>query len=234
MAEENKKSVEKEVKKPVEKTEEKKQDKKSESAVQKAEKADVKTEKKTVEKKEEKAELEREYVIPLRRNAMKVPRYKRAKKAVKAIKEFLAKHMKVEDRDTRKVKVNMYLNNEVWFRGIKKPPAKIKVKAIKKDGIVYAELAEVPEKVKFDMAKHAKFHKAPEKADAPSITPAAAPSDEGKEVKTLEEKTESKEGNEATKEAAKTSAKEAAKTAKHTSKGAHKQKSMPVRKTLKK
>ena len=46
--------------------------------------------------------LEREYVIPLRVQWKKVPRYKRAAKATKAIKEFLAKHMKVKDRDINK------------------------------------------------------------------------------------------------------------------------------------
>ena len=40
-------------------------------------------------------ELEREYIVPLKRGSLKVPRYKRAKKAVKTLKEFLAKHMKV-------------------------------------------------------------------------------------------------------------------------------------------
>lgn len=101
-------------------------------------------------------ELEREYVIPLRKGSMKVPRYKRAKKAIKTLKEFLAKHMRVEDRDLRKVKVNIDLNNEVWFRGIKKPLHKIKVKAVKREGIVYAELADVPEVVKFKQARLAK------------------------------------------------------------------------------
>ncbi|MGC9309222.1 MAG: 50S ribosomal protein L31e, partial [Candidatus Nanoarchaeia archaeon] len=118
-------------------------------------KSQVKEEKK---EQEEKIILEREYVIPLRRAILKVPRYRRAKKAVKAIKEFLARHMKVEDRDIRKVKVDIYLNNEVWFRGIKKPPAKIKVKASKnQDGIVKAQLAEIPEKVRWDMQKAKKL-----------------------------------------------------------------------------
>ncbi|MEA3329361.1 MAG: 50S ribosomal protein L31e, partial [Nanoarchaeota archaeon] len=103
---------------------------------------------KKVEKKDEvKIELEREYIVPLRKGLLNVPRYRRASKAVKILKEFLAKHMKVEDRDLRKVKINIYLNNELWFKGIKKPVGKIKVKAVKKGGIVYAELAEVPEAV---------------------------------------------------------------------------------------
>src|SRR3989344_4558909 len=49
--------------------------------------------------------LEREYIIPLRRTWLKVPEYKRGKKAVKAIKLFLVRHMKVYDRDIRKIKI---------------------------------------------------------------------------------------------------------------------------------
>lgn len=109
--------------------------------------------------KEKKAEktLEREYIVPLRSEWLKVPKYKRANKAVKALKQFIAKHMKVEDRDIRKVKVNKWVNNEIWFRGIKKPLHKIKVKAIKNaEGIVKVELVDIPTKIKFLMESEAK------------------------------------------------------------------------------
>lgn len=95
----------------------------------------------------------REYVVPMRREFLKAPEYRKSKKAVKALKQFLAKHMKVVDRDIKMVKVDIYLNNEIWHRGIRKPLPKIKVIAEKKDGIVYAKLAEVPEIVKFKMAR---------------------------------------------------------------------------------
>lgn len=100
--------------------------------------------------------LEREYIIPLREEWNKVPRYKRANKAIRAIKEFLARHMKVRDRDLSKIKIDRYLNEEVWFRGIKKPPAKIKVKATKEGDIVRAELFEMPENLKFKKAREEK------------------------------------------------------------------------------
>lgn len=100
-------------------------------------------------KKEEKIELTREYVVPLRKEFAKVPRYKKANKAIKALKEFMAKHMKVEDRDIRKVKIDGYLNEQIWHRGIKKPLHKVKVKAVKKNGIVYVELLDMPEVLKF-------------------------------------------------------------------------------------
>jgi large subunit ribosomal protein L31e len=94
-------------------------------------------EKDKINKEEKKGEsegkvvIEREYIVPLRKEWLKVPRYRRAKKAVKALKEFMARHMKIYDRDLRKIKLDTYLNNELWFRGIKKPAHKIKIKAIK-------------------------------------------------------------------------------------------------------
>src|SRR3989338_2378917 len=113
------------------------------------------------EKTEAKKELEREYVIPLRRNWNKVPRYKRANKAIRTIKEFLVRHMKIRDGDLNKVKIDRYLNEFVWFRGIRKPPAKIKVKAVKDGEIVKVELSELPKKLAL---KKAKLEKREEKA----------------------------------------------------------------------
>lgn len=105
---------------------------------------------------EKKDKLEREYIIPLRRSWKRVARYKRANKAIKAIKEFLVRHMKIRDGDLKKVKLDKYLNEFVWFRGIKHPPIKIKVKAIKEGDIIRAELAEIPEKLKFKKAREEK------------------------------------------------------------------------------
>ena len=183
---------------------------------------------KKVEKKDEmKVELEREYVVPLKRDSLNVPQYRRAKKAVKTLKEFLARHMKVENRDLRKVKIDIYLNNELWFRGIKKPASKIKVRAVKKDGVVYAELAEVPESVKFTKAWAEKRDAVAGKAKVKA--PKAAP-----EVKkTEEEKVEEKEDVKAGAELDAKVEKAMVKTQKHTAKGSHLKKSMPVRKALK-
>lgn len=102
---------------------------------------------------------EREYIIPLRKEWKKVPKYRRAEKAIKAIKEFLVKHMKVYDRDLNKIKIDKYLNEEVWFRGIKKPPMKIKVKAIKQGDIVRVELVDYPENLKFKKQREEKVVK---------------------------------------------------------------------------
>ena len=136
--------------------------------------------------------LEREYVIPLRKEWQKVANYRRTGRAVKFIKQFIARHMKVPERDVSKVKLDSYLNQEVWFRGRKKPPAKIKIKAIKEGDIVKVYLAEEPEHIKFLKAKHEKIHKTSEK-------PVVAPKEEKKEA---EEKTEEKKKAESEKEQA--------------------------------
>ncbi len=88
-------------------------------------------------------ESERLYTIPLRGEAMKSPRVKRANRAVKTIQSFLQRHMK---SDT--VKVSQKLNETVWVRGIHHPPSKIKLKARKEGGIVYAMLPDETFEVK--------------------------------------------------------------------------------------
>lgn len=109
--------------------------------------------------------LEREYIIPLRNEWRKVASYRRAGKAVKAIKKFIAKHMKVLERDLSKVKLDVYLNQEIWFRGRRKPPAKIKVKAKKEGEIVKVSLAEMPKEWQFAKQKLEKRHKKAEKIE---------------------------------------------------------------------
>jgi large subunit ribosomal protein L31e len=79
--------------------------------------------------------LERTYTIPLRSDFIKVPKYYRAKRAINNIKRYITKHMKTED-----VRIGNVLNEHVWSRGIKNPPGKITVKAIKEEKYVTVEL----------------------------------------------------------------------------------------------
>ena len=84
--------------------------------------------------------LERTYNVPLRKEFLKVPKYKRAKKAVTALKQFLVKHMKSDN-----VKIGKYLNDEIWKHGIKNPPHHVKLNAVKdKEGLITAELVGAP------------------------------------------------------------------------------------------
>jgi large subunit ribosomal protein L31e len=98
----------------------------------------------TKKKSEPQIMLEREYNIPLRRKYLLVPKYKRAKKCINTIFEFLSKHMKSDQ-----IKLGNYLNLEIWKDGIKSPPHHVAVIAKKyDDGVVKVELKGAPEKVK--------------------------------------------------------------------------------------
>jgi len=80
---------------------------------------------------------EKIYTVPLRREFLKVAKYNRSKKAMKALKEFLKKHLK-ED-----VKIGRYLNEAVMKRR-KNPPGKIKIRLDGEKGKYKAELIDAP------------------------------------------------------------------------------------------
>ncbi len=97
------------------------------------------------------AAIERTYTIPLRKKWLKSVRYKRAKKAVRAIKEFLARHMKADEENIR---IKKYLNLELWKHGIRNPPSRVKVTVSKDEkGIVTAELFGAPKEEKKEEEK---------------------------------------------------------------------------------
>ena len=90
------------------------------------------------------AAIERTLTINIRREILKVPKYKRAKKAVTAVREFLQQHMKATQEN---VKIGKHLNLKIWEHGIKNPLTRITVLAKKDDkGIVTAELPNIPVK----------------------------------------------------------------------------------------
>ena len=87
-------------------------------------------------KKETTPALERTYNVPLRREYLKAPNWKRTTKAVIALREFLQRHMKSEN-----VIIGNSINLVLWKHGIKNPPHHVKVTATKDDkGVVRAEL----------------------------------------------------------------------------------------------
>ena len=80
--------------------------------------------------------IERTYNVPLRKEFQKVPRWQKSQKAVKALRQFLSKHMKSDN-----VKIGKSINEEMWKHGIKNPPHHVKVNVTKDDkGEVKAEL----------------------------------------------------------------------------------------------
>jgi len=74
------------------------------------------------------ADEQRTYIVPLRREWLKVPIYKRTRKAVRALRAFIAKHMKTEN-----VKIGKHLNLKLWSSGNRNPPHKIEVVAYRKE-----------------------------------------------------------------------------------------------------
>lgn len=132
--------------------------------------------------------MERTYIVPLRKEWLKAPKYRRAKKATTALREFIAKHMKAEV-----VRILPDLNVAVWSRGMKNPPHKIKINVIKDDkGIVVAQLFGKP----FEQPK------VEEKPTKKAVKKAAKPEEKKEEEKAeqvikekpaAEEKTPSKE-----------------------------------------
>ncbi len=176
---------------------------------------------------EQKTILEREYIIPLRKECMKVPNYKRAGRAIKAIKKFLTRHMKIYDRDLDKIKIDKYVNEEIWFRGAKKPPAKIKVKAIKYDsGEVKVELVDIPQVVKYKIDREKRKDKEVEKK-----TEQKKKTEEDKKEEKEQDKKDTKEKEAATVEQGLKEQKKQAKQQKHMNK---KQKQVRQRKELSK
>lgn len=95
---------------------------------------------------------ERIYTVPLRK-AWIVPPNKRVPKAMRIIKAFVTKHMKLESRregmdeeaeeEPRKLIISNEVNERIWRRGIEKPPRKVRIRAAKdKEGNITVFLAE--------------------------------------------------------------------------------------------
>lgn len=143
--------------------------------------------------------IERTYNIPLRKEYLKVPNWKRTKKAVSAAKQFLQRHMKSED-----VRLGKHLNEELWKHGIRNPPHHVKVTVIKDDkGVVRAELFGHQIEVKKKEEKKSKLQEVAEKAGLKTVKKEAAPKEEKKaaEKKEAEEAVAPKEKETAKKEA---------------------------------
>lgn len=82
------------------------------------------------------AKLERVYNVPLRKEWLKVPKYQRAAKAMRALRAFVLRHMKTEEAI-----IGPFVNMEVWSRGMRNPPHHVKINAVKEeDGTVVIEL----------------------------------------------------------------------------------------------
>jgi large subunit ribosomal protein L31e len=106
------------------------------------------------------AETKRTYNIPLRREFQKAPMYRRTKKAMTALKEFVAKHMKTED-----IVVFQEVNELLWKNGIQNPPHHVKVDILKtEEGKVYVQLEGL--EIKVEKSEDKKESKKKESSEA--------------------------------------------------------------------
>ena len=103
-------------------------------------------------KEEEEVVEERFYTVPLGK-ALIMPANRRAPRAMRMVKAFIRKHMKMEARpkaseeEEEKEPARLIISNDVnlriWSRGIGKPPRKIRVRVTKdKEDNVTVDLAE--------------------------------------------------------------------------------------------
>ena len=93
----------------------------------------------TKEREEEFVE-ERIYTVGLGRAWIKPPK-KRAPKAVRIIRAFVQRHMKVgelpfgeeeeEEEEGGRIIISNEVNEKIWSRGIEKPPRKLRIRAAK-------------------------------------------------------------------------------------------------------
>ncbi len=80
--------------------------------------------------------LTRVYTVPLRR-VFEAPPYRRAKVAIRVIREFTVRHMKATQ-----VKIKEDVNEFIWARGIKNVPRRIRLEMERdEDGLVTVGLA---------------------------------------------------------------------------------------------
>lgn len=102
------------------------------------------------EEAEEEIVEERFYTIPLGK-AWLMPPNKRAPKAMRILRDFVKRHMKLEARkeegeeeaEPKRLIISNEVNERIWSRGIERPPRKIRIRAAKdKDGNVTVYLAE--------------------------------------------------------------------------------------------
>lgn len=129
--------------------EEEKAEKSEETEKPAGEEEKTKTPSREVEKEEDIVE-ERTYTIPLSK-AWIMPPSRRAPRAMRILKEFIVKHMKLEakekteeeeEEEPKRLIISNEVNQRIWKRSIEKPPRKLRVRAAKdKDGNVTIYLA---------------------------------------------------------------------------------------------
>ncbi len=65
------------------------------------------------------------FVVPINKIKKRVPRWKRAPRAARFVREWIARHAKADE-----VIIGTDVNEKLWERGIEKPPSRLRVKVI--------------------------------------------------------------------------------------------------------
>jgi large subunit ribosomal protein L31e len=85
----------------------------------------------------------RTYTVPLRKEYLKTPKWRRAEKAVSTLRSFVERHSKIEE-----IKIGRWVNESIWKRGAKNPPSRVRVDVKRVADSVTVELSELPRKAK--------------------------------------------------------------------------------------
>jgi len=137
--------------------------------------------------------LERIYTVPFGR-VYSYLHTRRTRRAMKMLREFLARHFKVKDDAVR---ISAGVNDAMWRDGMQKPPRKLKLRGVLENGKLTAWMMGEEEAVKKAAdEKKAAIEKA--KKEAEKKKEAAKP----KEVKAEEKKTDAAKSADAAKPAA--------------------------------
>jgi len=96
---------------------------------------------------------ERIFTINLRKATLNAPRWKKSKRSVAIVREFLKRHMKADE-----IKIGSSITEKIWESGNQNPPNKIRIKVVEteegegeeKKKVIKAELLGVvlPEELK--------------------------------------------------------------------------------------
>jgi len=102
----------------------------------------------------------RTYTIPLRREFLKVPKWRRTKRAMSEVRSYLIKHTKNED-----VKISRWINEYIWKDGGKNPAGRVRVNVKLEKDVVSAELVDLTPKAKRVLEAERKAAEEEEKKD---------------------------------------------------------------------
>jgi large subunit ribosomal protein L31e len=130
----------------------------------------------------------RTYTVPLRKEYLKTPKWRRSEKAISVLRSFLIRHTK-----TNEIKIGNYLNEAIWKRGSKNPPSRIRVDVKKENEQVFVELADLSKVKKSEDKKVEKKESKPKSEDKKVEKKESKPKSEDKKVEKKESKPKSED-----------------------------------------